>query len=147
MDLEILQKNLLKLMQIKGFTMKGLSLAANLNETAVRDILKGRVINPTYKTLEKLATILGSSVRELTENPLGGEEITVNPVKLTEISRELFIQSIVKVDELIKRNNIQLTAEERAKIYVAWYELLILNRQGASNVSPDPELKNFLKRS
>jgi len=53
-------------MAAEGFNQKSLARAANLNETAVRDILKGRSQNPRIDTLEALARTLGCSVSELT---------------------------------------------------------------------------------
>jgi transcriptional regulator with XRE-family HTH domain len=48
-----------QLMQEAGYTQKGLALKAELNETAVRDILIGKSRNPQYQTLSKLARVLG----------------------------------------------------------------------------------------
>jgi transcriptional regulator with XRE-family HTH domain len=53
-------------MEAKGFTPKGLSLAAKLNETYVRDILKGKSRNPTNARLQKLAAALECRVADLT---------------------------------------------------------------------------------
>jgi phage repressor protein C with HTH and peptisase S24 domain len=55
-----------QLMQEAGHTQKGLALKAELNETAVRDILIGKSRNPQYQTLSKLARVLGCDVADLT---------------------------------------------------------------------------------
>ncbi len=52
-------------MQAAGYNQKSLARVAQLNETAVRDILKGRSKNPRIDTLEALARILGCSVTVL----------------------------------------------------------------------------------
>lgn len=53
------------LMEQKGYNQKSLSLAAGLGETAVRDILMGRIISPKIKTLEKIAGVLDCEVESL----------------------------------------------------------------------------------
>ena len=49
----------------RGINAKELSTLAGLNETAVRDILKGRSRNPRSDTVEKLAAALGLNSWEL----------------------------------------------------------------------------------
>jgi transcriptional regulator with XRE-family HTH domain len=61
-----LQSELRRRMSEAGFNQKSLARAAKLNETAVRDILKGRSKNPRIDTLEALCRVLGCSVSELT---------------------------------------------------------------------------------
>jgi DNA-binding Xre family transcriptional regulator len=63
-----LQSNLQEILKRKNLSMKGLSIKAGLGETAVRDIIKGRVRSPTYLTLEKIATVLKCNVQTLIEN-------------------------------------------------------------------------------
>jgi transcriptional regulator with XRE-family HTH domain len=53
-------------MEYRGFGQKALALKAKLNETYVRDILKGKSRNPTHSRLIKLADALECSVEALT---------------------------------------------------------------------------------
>ena len=60
-----IQDTLRALMEPRGFNQKSLAVAAGLNETAVRDILKGKSKNPTGRTLNALAGALGVDVADL----------------------------------------------------------------------------------
>lgn len=53
-------------MNAAGYNQKSLARAAGLNQTAVRDILKGRSRNPRADTLEALARVLDCTLDELT---------------------------------------------------------------------------------
>jgi phage repressor protein C with HTH and peptisase S24 domain len=55
-------------MIVRGMSCKSLSAAAGLNETYVRDLLKGRSKNPQTTQLAKLATALGCTIGDLS-NP------------------------------------------------------------------------------
>lgn len=61
-----LAKNVRIWMDFRDIGQKALSLKAGLNETYVRDILKGRSRNPTQSRLAKLAGALDCSVEDLT---------------------------------------------------------------------------------
>lgn len=54
-----LQERLEYIMEKQGIKPKTLSLEAGLNETAIRDILKGRSKNPRTDTTRKIANTLG----------------------------------------------------------------------------------------
>jgi len=60
-----LQRELRRRMVAGGYNQKSLARAAQLNETAVRDILKGRSRNPRADTLEALGRILGCTIDAL----------------------------------------------------------------------------------
>lgn len=59
-------RNLRIWMEFRGFGQKALARKAGLNETYVRDILKGKSRNPTQSRLSKLAIALDCSVNDLT---------------------------------------------------------------------------------
>ena len=69
-----LQIELRRRMIKAGYNQKGLARAAGLNETAVRDILKGRSRNPRSDTLEALGHVLGCSIDALRGNVAAPEE-------------------------------------------------------------------------
>jgi DNA-binding XRE family transcriptional regulator/SOS-response transcriptional repressor LexA len=52
-------------MREMGLTQKGLAIKAGLNETAIRDILKGRSKDPQFSTLRAIARIFGCPVEDL----------------------------------------------------------------------------------
>jgi transcriptional regulator with XRE-family HTH domain len=66
-----LVNNIERRMKRMGLTQKALALKAGLNETAVRDILKGRSRDPQLSTLRALGRILGCTVEELYKGNAG----------------------------------------------------------------------------
>ena len=52
-------------MEAAGQNQKSLARAAQLNETAVRDILKARSKNPRVDTLKAIASVLDCTVNDL----------------------------------------------------------------------------------
>jgi DNA-binding Xre family transcriptional regulator len=58
--------NLRRLMAARGITARPLAKKAGLNETAVYDIMSGKVRSPRHDTLAKLAKALSVSVSEIT---------------------------------------------------------------------------------
>lgn len=50
-----------------GVTQKALALQAGLNETYVRDLLRGRSRSPQVRELSKLAAALGCELADLTD--------------------------------------------------------------------------------
>ena len=70
---EKLTKNLQKRMRLLGLTQKALALKSGLNETAVRDILKGRSTDPQFSTLRGIARTLGCAIEDLYKEPPRGK--------------------------------------------------------------------------
>lgn len=62
---DTLPRRLERLMRERGFNQKSLAEAARLNETAVRDILKGRSRRPLHTTILALARTLACEPEEL----------------------------------------------------------------------------------
>jgi DNA-binding Xre family transcriptional regulator len=130
-----IRDNIERLMVDRGYNMKTLSLTAGLNETAVRDILKGRVSHPTYETLRKVAKVLDCSVNEI---------VGVVPAmgSLTHGFREsIFIHAVEQVDEIISKNKIDISSANKARVYWAWYELSVLKKRQSNS----DELHTLLK--
>ena len=65
-DAGLIVHNLRLRMKAKGVGPKALSLKAGLNETYVRDLLKGRSRNPRQGHLQNLAAALDCQVSDLT---------------------------------------------------------------------------------
>jgi transcriptional regulator with XRE-family HTH domain len=63
--------NIERRMKRMGLTQKSLAIKAGLNETAVRDILKGRSKDPQLSTLRALGRILGCTVEDLYKGNAG----------------------------------------------------------------------------
>lgn len=65
-----LAAGLRRLMEQTGHVeQKGLAVAAGLNDTAVRDILKGKSLDPRVSTVAALARVLGGGVLDLFDLP------------------------------------------------------------------------------
>jgi len=64
-----LVSNLERRMRVWDITQKALALKAGLNETAVRDILKGRSKDPQYTTLNSIARVFGCTIEDLYSDP------------------------------------------------------------------------------
>jgi transcriptional regulator with XRE-family HTH domain len=112
--------------------MLKLSALAGLNETAVRDILNGKMKNPTYKTLYHLAKVLKCSVDELvleTGEVIAGEEILLfnNP----KINEKIFAKVIDDAEKLILKKKLKINNLQRTMIYFSWYDLLVMNQHEA----------------
>ena len=70
----IIQREIRWRMKASGYNQKSLARAAELNETAIRDILKGRSRNPRIDTLKAIATVLQCTVNDLVgDTELRGE--------------------------------------------------------------------------
>lgn len=67
-------------MKLKGFNPKSLSLAAELGETYVGDLLRGRSLNPKTSELSKLAERLECTVDDLRDAPAAqkGQILSIN---------------------------------------------------------------------
>ena len=64
LDMKSVRDELQKAMDVRGIKAKPLSIAAELGETAVRDILEGRSNDPKLGTLHKLAEVLDYPVEQ-----------------------------------------------------------------------------------
>lgn len=73
-------KELKRRMDEAGFKQKSLAIAADLNDTYVRDILKGKSKNPEASKLLRIAQVLGC-----TSDDLLGKGSSVTPVHTTQI--------------------------------------------------------------
>jgi DNA-binding Xre family transcriptional regulator len=136
-----IQINLERLMLKKGFNMKSLSLAAKLNETAVRDILKGRVQSPSFHTLERLAETLNCEVYDITYGSNNPYKNRANP----KLNAELLGRVIKKVDKLLDEQHIKLPVEERSRIYSAWYELKVLNDTEEDDKKDEAQINTLIQ--
>ncbi|AQT05303.1 helix-turn-helix domain-containing protein [Acetobacter persici] len=71
MDRSSVARELERRMALLGLTQKALSRNAGVGDTYVRDILKGKSRNPGGEKLERVASILGCTARDLLF-PAGG---------------------------------------------------------------------------
>jgi transcriptional regulator with XRE-family HTH domain len=130
MKQEILQQNLRRLIKEQKLSMLKLSLSACLNETAVRDILNGKVKSPTYNTLQKIAVALKCKVDDLFTE-IDDDDLALKKDSLlfdnSKINVKRFATTLEEVDELLKKKNLKLSYIDKTRIYFAWYDLTILN--------------------
>lgn len=74
MDRSSVARELERRMALLGLTQKALSRNAGVGDTYVRDILKGKSRNPGGEKLERVASILGCTARDLLF-PAGGQTV------------------------------------------------------------------------
>lgn len=129
MNHNILKKNIEYLMKKKGFNMKSLSLAAGLNETAIRDLLK-RTNNPSYQTINKLSKFLEIDPYSLTTSDAAELDKPYPNI----LDFENFALAIEKIDNLIKNHNLDINSKTKAKVYMACYHFL---NADSSNQNPN----------
>lgn len=65
----LLAKNIESLLKEKGLNASAWAKDAKMGHTGVRDIILGKVKNPTYNTLVKLAAVAKVDVRRITVGP------------------------------------------------------------------------------
>lgn len=82
-------------MEMAGFNQKSLALAADLNETYVRDILKGKSKSPEATRLSRIAATLGCRVSDLLHPGSGNKSkggwavtFTDDPAKIVQTPEE-----------------------------------------------------------
>ncbi|MXV44352.1 helix-turn-helix domain-containing protein [Saccharibacter sp. 17.LH.SD] len=75
-------------MEDKGIGQKKLALSAELNETYVRDILKGKSKRPDVFSIGRLAVALGCTVDELIGMPSFDHAQSGHTVSISKISSE-----------------------------------------------------------
>ena len=93
-------------MQKEGLSQKALSLKASLNETAVRDILKGRVKHPRMDTTMAIANALGVSVEYLIE------EQTTEHYPSASKNDLVFLQGVVSNTQIQEKPYLNEASEE-----------------------------------
>jgi DNA-binding Xre family transcriptional regulator len=111
---------LYQLMRAQRFNMTSLSIAAGLNTTAVRDILRGRVKSPKYSTLEKLALALCCNVNDIIGRTID-PEIKKGLLRIKDIDIELFAEAVTEVDLSILSGKRIISIRERALQYLQAY--------------------------
>jgi transcriptional regulator with XRE-family HTH domain len=116
--------------------MLSLSLESGLNETAVRDILNGKVKNPTYNTLASLAKTLNCKVDDLALDPEEQELAIGNYIlllKSSKVNLRLFAKSVQIIDEFISNKKLNFSYLDKVKLYWSWYDLSLMNRTKLNN--------------
>jgi hypothetical protein len=111
-------------LSLENKTMKGLSLEAGLNDTAVRDIIKGRVKSPSLNTIQKIANIMKCELIDLINRPINNFDNYYRRPPLNKLSAYILNKAISKADLYITTNNITLTSEQRATLYIKFYEFI-----------------------
>lgn len=92
MDIEALNRlladNLTTLMKEKNLNRSAWAKEAGLSHTGVRDIISGKVKDPRYGTLVKLADVAGVDVRRITIGP-GYQEVEQADAEIIETLHQL----------------------------------------------------------
>ncbi|MBI1273172.1 MAG: helix-turn-helix domain-containing protein [Alphaproteobacteria bacterium] len=111
---------LIKLMDQEGYSPRSLSLAAKLNETAVRDMIAGRARFPRYDTIRALARALNTTPAYLMGDEGIKEQIRQGGIKKIS-DLDLLTEIITRVQEVSKELGITPGPEQFARIVSALY--------------------------
>lgn len=107
-----LQQQLIQRMQEKNLTINALEKRANLKESTVRNIIKGKSKNPRVETLDSIAHVLGCSIVDLMHDPSGKESSSPMADQSHKLEEELFLDTIKVLFDLYKEKNCLPTLEE-----------------------------------
>jgi transcriptional regulator with XRE-family HTH domain len=114
------RKNLEIFMKRKGLTSYSWAKMAGITEGTIRSYIAGRSNSLTYNTLAKLANCLGVNINELVDPEVNYEEYLDHKNYL---QREIFEGCMQVVDDIIEQKNIQISAFDRRRLYLAWYDI------------------------
>lgn len=126
-------KNFMQEHKLKAFPW---AKKAGVSESTIRNYINGLNQSLTSLVLEKLARSVKCRVSDLI-----GEN---NP----SLNRKRLIQSFIKSEELIKKSNLNISAEERINILLAWYDLKgIVEQEAIENQLTDLKIERINKHS
>lgn len=114
---------------------------SGVTEATIRHYLNGRTQSLTGLVLEKLAGSAGASVADLiVENQYLHDQETK---EFLSFDRELMLQTLINVEAYVRSADIKLSVEEKANVFMAWYDLAkLLKLEKKEN--PHQELINTL---
>jgi len=111
-NIEQHRKYLLGFMKEFGLNSNKWAKIANISEGTLRAYLVGRSQNISLDTLYKLAGAISVPVIELIEETSSA----INEVN--------FYKSVVEIDQLLEKKKMEISPENRAKLYLSWYRVL-----------------------
>lgn len=136
MQKTILQFNLEKLLEDKGWDVETLCKSAGLSLYEVEIISSKPMVSVTNKVVQKICKTLECTTAELFTNDGDfipeQEEPTSSTIdeqykkllsSFANIDLDLFLESVAKVDEIIDAEGKILSSHDKAKAYLAFYEL------------------------
>jgi transcriptional regulator with XRE-family HTH domain len=138
-----LRNRIINFMKTNGLTAYSWSKKAGISEGTIRSFIAGRTNSLNSRTIIKLAAAANIPVISLLEEQ---EKYKLNvPVNNSNINKDLLQKSIIIVDKILKKKNIKISDEERAKIYVAWYELRLVSNNENKNEEMLGSLINLIR--
>lgn len=108
-------------MKEQNLSMRALSLKAGLSEAFVKKTINTPSQNPRLDTVVKIALALNCDVGELAF----GKSLKITDT--SHLNKNLFERAVISVDELIEDNKIVMSSDQKAKAYLCWYELDLLD--------------------
>lgn len=109
-----------KFMQINGLNANAWAKKSGVTEATIRHYINGRTQSLTSLVLEKLASSVGANVTELIYN---GAIHDVETKEFLSFDRGLLLKTLIDVELYIVNSKISISPEEKAKIFMAWYDL------------------------
>lgn len=130
--------NLRTLMKSHELNPRSLSLKAGLNQTAVRDMLEGRVKFPRYDTAHALANALGVTTAELMGSDVENKQ---NIVEIKDFSEnlDLLTEILIRLQEVSSNHRHPLLPNEYAAMAATIFKQMQAekpNKQQYSKITP-----------
>lgn len=105
--IETIRDNLTRLMQARGTNATRLAREADVGDSAVKDIFRGRNQNPGINVLAALARALDCTIGEIL-----GESTPDGGGKPGEVTAELVLDAMIALDTWMGENNLDLPDPE-----------------------------------
>lgn len=128
----VLQKQLEQRMREKGFNMKSLSQAAGKNDTYIRDILEGRVKNPSYSSMQAIAEKLDCEVADLIQEGNFAERSTVKfrgysgVPKNKNFNADIIVNATLLIKEVANKKKIKLSKDKISELALKTCEMAMI---------------------
>ena len=129
-NIEEHRKHLLEFMKEYELNPNKWAKIANISEGTLRAYLSGRSQNISLDILYKLAKAVSVPVSELIEE------------SSNEINEVNFYKSVLEIDQLLESKKMEISTENRAKLYISWY--MVLNSLRGENQELNSLLKDLI---
>lgn len=109
-----------KFMQVNELNANAWAKKSGVTESTIRHYLNGRTQSLTSLVLEKLASSIGANIGDLISNQVDHD---VETQEFLSFDRALLLKTLKDAEEYIANSKIILSPEQKAKIFMAWYDL------------------------
>ncbi|MFV9876251.1 MAG: helix-turn-helix domain-containing protein [Rickettsiales endosymbiont of Dermacentor nuttalli] len=124
--------NFEQLLDNKGIDIDEFCTLSCINYYELENVIYNRIISTSNIVIQKICNILECTVEDLFATPVSSNhsdehELDNNNYKklsnFNNINLELFFETIAKVDAIIDSEGKKISSHDKAKAYIAFYEL------------------------